>query len=43
LSTSPRIHWLAALQTQLGLRLEPKNGPLEIMAIDRIDKKSSEN
>jgi uncharacterized protein (TIGR03435 family) len=33
----------AVLQTELGLRLEPKKGPLEIIAIDRIDKKPTEN
>jgi uncharacterized protein (TIGR03435 family) len=35
--------FFAALQTKLGLRLEPKKGPLEIIAIDRIDRKPTDN
>jgi uncharacterized protein (TIGR03435 family) len=35
--------FFAALQNELGLRLESKKGPLEIIAIDHIDKKPTEN
>ncbi len=35
--------FFAALQSVLGLRLEPKKGPLEMMVIDHIDKRPTEN
>jgi uncharacterized protein (TIGR03435 family) len=33
----------AAIQSQLGLRLEPKKGPVEMIVIDRIEKTPTEN
>jgi uncharacterized protein (TIGR03435 family) len=33
----------AAVQAQLGLRLEPKKGPVETIAINHIDKAPTEN
>jgi len=34
---------LAAVQEQLGLKLEPKKGPVAILVIDHIDKLPTEN
>jgi len=32
-----------AVQAQLGLKLEPKKGPVEMIVIDHIEKTPSEN
>jgi uncharacterized protein (TIGR03435 family) len=34
---------LGALQSQLGLKLEPKKGPVDIIVIDKIEKNPTEN
>ncbi len=39
--SSPTI--FEALQTQLGLKLEPKKGPVDVLIIDHIDKTPSDN
>ena len=34
---------LQALQEQLGLKLEPKKGPVDILVIDHIEKEPTQN
>jgi uncharacterized protein (TIGR03435 family) len=33
----------AAVQEQLGLRLEPKRGPVEMVIVDRVDRVPTQN
>ena len=39
LDSSPSI--LAALQQQLGLRLEPSKGPVEVIVVDHVERPSA--
>lgn len=41
LETPPTIY--AALQSQLGLKLEPKKGPVDLLLIDHMEKTPTEN
>jgi uncharacterized protein (TIGR03435 family) len=41
LETPPSI--FAAVQEQLGLRLEPKRGPADLLVVDHIEKTPAEN
>ncbi len=39
-AVSPVLMTQAALQEQLGLRLESQKGPVEVLVIDRVEKPS---
>ena len=39
----PLLDIFGAIQAQLGLRLEPKKGPVELIVIDHVEKTPTEN
>jgi uncharacterized protein (TIGR03435 family) len=41
--SDPGLSIFTAVQTQLGLRLEARKGPLEMLIVDRVDKTPSGN
>jgi uncharacterized protein (TIGR03435 family) len=42
-ASDPLPGFFSALQSELGLRLEPKKTPVEMFVIDRLDKRPAEN
>jgi uncharacterized protein (TIGR03435 family) len=39
----PLLDIFGAVQAQLGLKLEPKKGPVELIVIDHVEKTPTEN